>query len=56
MEAEPMNVSRGYLGAFVMGEKLYAIGGVKENNEVLDIVCTQIKNTFPNAVFILSFY
>lgn len=33
-----MNISRGNFGAFVMEEKLYTIGGVKENEEVMDII------------------
>ncbi|GKD04184.1 putative development/cell death domain, kelch-type beta propeller containing protein, partial [Tanacetum coccineum] len=38
VEAEPMNISRGNFGAFVLDEKLYTIGGVKENEVVMDIV------------------
>ncbi|GJY42367.1 Kelch-like protein 1 isoform X4, partial [Tanacetum coccineum] len=38
VEAEPMNISRGNFGAFVLDEKLYTIGGVKENEDVMDIV------------------
>ena len=52
-----MNVSRGNFGAFVLGEKLYAIGGSKENEEALAIVCSkQIKSTFVlNAKLSLEF-
>ncbi|KAI3793254.1 hypothetical protein L1987_35870 [Smallanthus sonchifolius] len=38
VEAEPMNVSRGNFGAFIVGGKVYTVGGRKEKYEVLDIV------------------
>lgn len=54
VEAEPMNVARGYFGSFVMEDKLYAIGGVKEEAQQLDIVCNRI-NTFLNKMHPLMF-
>lgn len=38
MTGEPMNNAKGYFGAVVLGGKIYNIGGVKENNEILDTV------------------
>ena len=35
---EPMNNSRGYSGAVVIGEKIYVIGGVKESDDILGTV------------------
>lgn len=37
MMGEAMRVSRAYLGSFVLGGKLYVIGGMQDN-EVLDVV------------------
>lgn len=39
MNVEPMNTSRGYAGAVVIGEEIYIIGGLKDNNEIIDTVC-----------------
>lgn len=38
MMGKPMNNARGSSGAVVLEEKIYAIGGVKDNNEILDTV------------------
>lgn len=37
MMGEAMRVSRAYLGSFVLGGKMYVIGGMQDN-EVLDVV------------------
>lgn len=42
MLGEPMNNSRGFADAVVVGGKLYVIGGLKRKDEILDTVC----NTF----------
>lgn len=40
-DGAPMNLSRGYAGAVVIGESIYIIGGVEYETApiVLDIVC-----------------
>ena len=38
MMGDPMNDSRGYSGAFTIGEKIYVMGGMKDDEEFLDTV------------------
>lgn len=38
MSGEPMKHSRGYLGAAVVKEAIYVIGGVKNGSEIVDTV------------------
>ena len=38
MMREPMKHARGYFGAVVIGGKIYAIGGLKDKEEILDTV------------------
>ncbi|KAH7855739.1 hypothetical protein Vadar_028277 [Vaccinium darrowii] len=38
MMGKPMNNARGSSGAVVLEEKIYVIGGVKDNNEILDMI------------------
>lgn len=38
MSGEPMKLSRGYLGAAVVKEAIYVIGGVKNGSEIVDTV------------------
>ncbi|RVX03085.1 Kelch-like protein 12 [Vitis vinifera] len=38
MTGESMNDPRGYSGAVVLGESIYVIGGLKDNEEILDTV------------------
>ena len=40
MTGESMNDPRGYSGAVVLGESIYVIGGLKDNEEILDTVIT----------------
>lgn len=38
MMREPMKHARGYFGAVVIGGKIYAIGGLKDKEEILDSI------------------
>lgn len=53
-----MNVCRGNFGAFVIGEKLYAVGGSTDNNKILEIVCIYVTMslTFFQTVFIICVF
>lgn len=37
MMGAPMTTSRGYFGSFVLGEKIYAVGGMQDR-QILDVV------------------
>lgn len=39
MNGESMNSSRGYFGAIVMGDTIYVVGGLSNDDEILDTVC-----------------
>ncbi|KAL0299340.1 UNVERIFIED_CONTAM: B2 protein [Sesamum radiatum] len=38
MMEEPMQAAKGYFGSFVLGEKLYVVGGCMQEMEVLDVI------------------
>lgn len=40
--AEPMHFSRGYASTAVLGGSIYAIGGVDNCDNILDIVCAAL--------------
>lgn len=51
MISEPMNDPRGYFGAVVVGDSIYVIGGVKNNEKILDTVITStLKGTNLNSI------
>lgn len=51
-EAESMNSSRGYFGDVAMGDSIYVIGGLDNDNQILDTVynCSQKHNSTPFCI------
>lgn len=42
MAGEPMNHSRGYLCAAVLNESIYVMGGVTEDKDLVETVCSTV--------------
>lgn len=51
MSGEPLKHSRGYLGAAVVKEAIYVIGGVKSGSDIVDTVSYLLPRFFPSVKF-----